>query len=111
MAQKVQIELIDDLDGSEAEATVYFGLDGKSYEIDLSHDNSKKLHEALDEWVAAARKSGAHRKTKAAPRTSSTITSAVRGWASANGYSINERGRIPQQILAAYQAANPTATG
>jgi hypothetical protein len=112
MAQKVQIELIDDLDGTEAEATVYFGLDGKSYEIDLSHDNSKKLHEALDEWIAAARKAGAHRKAaKGAPRTSSAVTSAVRSWASANGYSINERGRIPQQILAAYQAANPTATG
>jgi hypothetical protein len=110
MAQKVQIELIDDLDGTEAEATVYFGLDGKSYEIDLSHDNSKKLHEALDEWVAAARKAGAHRKAKAAPRTSSAVTSAVRSWASANGYSISERGRIPQQILAAYQAANSTAT-
>ena len=28
MAQKVQTLLIDDLDGSEAEGTVLFGLDG-----------------------------------------------------------------------------------
>ena len=36
MAQKVQTLFIDDIDGSAAEGTVRFGLDGKEYEIDLT---------------------------------------------------------------------------
>jgi len=36
VAQKIQTVFIDDLDGSEAEATVRFGLDGAEYEIDLT---------------------------------------------------------------------------
>ena len=35
MAQKIQTLFVDDLDGSEAEGTVRFGLDGTEYEIDL----------------------------------------------------------------------------
>jgi len=42
MAQKTLILLQDDLDGSEAAETVSFGLDGKSYEIDLSEKNAQK---------------------------------------------------------------------
>ena len=40
MAQKVQTFFVDDLDGSEAEGTVLFGLDGTRYEIDLSTEFS-----------------------------------------------------------------------
>jgi hypothetical protein len=105
MAQKIQVELVDDLDGTTADETVYFGLDGKSYEIDLSHDNSKLLREGLTEWVGAARKAGANRKPRSAPRKSAQVTSAVRDWASANGYKVAERGRIPAQVQAAYEAA------
>jgi hypothetical protein len=47
MAQKVQTFLIDDLDGSEAEGTVLFGLDGTQYEIDLSTGHAKELRAAL----------------------------------------------------------------
>ena len=36
MAQKVQILLLDDIDGTEASETVQFGLDGANYEIDLN---------------------------------------------------------------------------
>ncbi|GAA5153578.1 hypothetical protein GCM10023321_24040 [Pseudonocardia eucalypti] len=46
MAQQVLVSLIDDLDGQTANETVTFGLDGKSYEIDLSEANSSKLRES-----------------------------------------------------------------
>ena len=36
MAQKIQTFFFDDLDGSQAEGTILFGLDGTQYEIDLS---------------------------------------------------------------------------
>ena len=47
MAQKVNIILVDDLDGSEATETVSFGLDGASYEIDLNDGNAAALRRRL----------------------------------------------------------------
>jgi Lsr2 len=47
MAQKVQTLFVDDLDGSEAEGTVRFGLDGTDYEIDLNAKNARQLRDAL----------------------------------------------------------------
>ena len=56
MAQKVNIVLVDDLDGTEATETVSFGLDGTTYEIDLNDANAAALREALSGYVGHARK-------------------------------------------------------
>ena len=58
MAQKVQVTLVDDLDGSSADETLTFGLDGVAYEIDLSRSNAKKFRDSLNAYVGAARRSG-----------------------------------------------------
>ena len=58
MAQKVQVLLLDDLDGSEATETVTFGLDGVSYEIDLSSGNAGRIRKDLAQYVEHARKAG-----------------------------------------------------
>ena len=58
MAQKIQILFIDDLDGSEAEGTVRFGLDGTDYEIDLNAEHAQALRDALARYVHAARRAG-----------------------------------------------------
>ena len=58
MAQKVQVILVDDLDGGEAEESVSFSLDGVSYEIDLSSPNAEALREAIAPWVGHARRVG-----------------------------------------------------
>ncbi len=56
MAQKVQVILVDDVDGGEAAETVSFALDGVSYEIDVSQKNAKALRDALGAWVGHARR-------------------------------------------------------
>src|SRR2546430_17257681 len=56
MAQKVQTLFVDDLDGSEADGTVRFGLDGTDYEIDLNAKNTQQLRDALARYMAAARR-------------------------------------------------------
>lgn len=56
MAQKVEVLLVDDLDGSQAQQTVKFGLDGHTYEIDLSGDNEARLRQALEPYVAGGRR-------------------------------------------------------
>ncbi len=55
MAKTVIVKLTDDLDGSDAEETVTFAVDGRSYEIDLSSANAAALREALRPFVAKAR--------------------------------------------------------
>ena len=61
MAQKIQTLLIDDIDGSAAEGTVRFGLDGTEYEIDLNARHAKQLRDALARYLDAARRSGGQR--------------------------------------------------
>ncbi|WP_285731751.1 Lsr2 family protein [Nocardiopsis sp. ATB16-24] len=109
MAQKVQVFLIDDIDGGEAEETVTFGLDGTMYEIDLSAGNAAKLREALTPFVEAARKvpakasrGGGRRGSRNAP--SRERSAEIRAWAKAAGKPVNERGRIPAAIVAEYEA-------
>lgn len=110
MAQKVNIVLVDDLDGSEADETVTFGLDGTTYEIDLTDANAAALREALSGYVGHARKvtGGARRGRKASGSTSATGTNTkdVREWAKGQGMEVSERGRISADVQQAYDAAH-----
>ena len=58
MAKQVITLLTDDLDGSEADHTVEFGLDGVNYTIDLSEKNAGKLRKALERYIAAGTRVG-----------------------------------------------------
>jgi len=101
VARKTVIELIDDLDGSKADETVTFGIDGVTYEIDLSADHAEDLRSIFEAYVKAGRKVANRPRRKS--RTPKVDTRAVRKWAQAQGYEVSERGRIPQHILDAYQ--------
>lgn len=132
MAQKVVVELVDDLDGTTSDniSTVTFGLDGAGYEIDLTADNAERLHDALADFVAAARRTGGRRATsrrkrtkEATATTATTVTAlpsstsnreqtrAIRYWAQKNGYELGDRGRIPTNIVEAFDAAHATNGG
>jgi len=109
MAQKVNIILVDDIDGSEATQTVGFGLDGANYEIDLNDKNAQKLRDALAKYVGHARKTGraARRRrgaTAAASSTTGVSAKEIREWAREQGYEVPDRGRIPAGIREAYEA-------
>ena len=58
MAKQVITLLTDDLDGSKADRTVEFGIDGVNYTIDLSEKNAGKLRKALDGFIDAATRMG-----------------------------------------------------
>jgi hypothetical protein len=109
MAQKIQTLFIDDIDGGAAEGTVRFGLDGTDYEIDLSGEHNDELHKALERYIAHARKVGGapRRSAHNGGRRGSTgiDNTAVRTWAREQGIDIRERGRVPANIVAKYQAA------
>ena len=107
MAQRVNIVLVDDIDGSEAAETVSFGIDGASYEIDLNSKHAAGLRDALASYVGNARKVGG-RKPAGARRGSTTgvVAKDVRAWARENGYDLPDRGRIPADVQSAYAAAH-----
>jgi hypothetical protein len=106
MAQKVNIILEDDLDGGDASETVAFGLDGRSYEIDLNAKNAKALRDALAKYVAAGRRAGG-RGTAARRRTQvGTSAREIRDWARSNGHKVPDRGRIPSEVREAFEAAH-----
>ncbi len=104
MAQKVQVVLIDDIDGSDADETVSFSLDGANYEIDLTSRRAADLRAALEPWIAHARRANA-RPSRASRRSNSDVQ-AIRAWARSHGHAVNERGRISADLRAAYEAAN-----
>ena len=98
---------MDDLDGGSADETVRFGLDGVSYEIDLSSANAAELRSALERFVSAGRKTSAGRATRTKATAGRSQDSAqIRQWARDNGYTVNSRGRIQAEIQEAYQKAN-----
>ena len=109
MAQKIQTFLIDDLDASDAEGTVLFGLDGTQYEIDLSTGHAKELRAALARYIDVGRKvAGTARRPGQNGRktpASGISNTEVRTWAKAQGLEVKERGRVSADVLARYRAA------
>ncbi len=109
MAQKVQVLLVDDINGAEAAETVLFSLDGADYVIDLTVVNAKKLRDDLAPWVGHARRAGGRkgsRRSTASGGARRGDLGAVRQWARNNGYKVSDRGRISADVLAAYDKAN-----
>ena len=120
MASWTTVTLVDDLDGSQAEQSVSFGLEGIDYEIDLSGANAQALRELLARYTAAARRTGGRRassRPSAAPRPanrnagpgrSRTANAEIRAWAAQHGMVLAERGRIPGRVIEAFEAGDPT---
>ena len=110
MAQRTTVLLTDDLDGSEAVETVSFAVDGRQFEIDLNAEHAADIREMLQLYVEAARQVGGGRSGSPSrtPRTSAATTDgkAMRAWAKAKGYEVSPRGRIPREIVEAYEASH-----
>jgi nucleoid-associated protein Lsr2 len=105
--RKVRVVLQDDINGEEPAQTVYFSLDRKAYEIDLTEQNAAALRDALAPWIAAAR----HASTARIPEPRSKPSRAaetvdIRRWARENGLPVRERGRISADLHSRYVAAH-----
>jgi Lsr2 len=107
VTQKISVILVDDINGGEAEETVEFGLDGTSYEIDLSLRNSQELRNLLKPYIEKGRKvtSGARRPRRSRTASGDESNKKIRAWAKEQGLKVSERGRVPAEIVARYEAA------
>ena len=106
MAQKVTVELEDDLDGGPADETVRFGVDGSDYEIDLSAKNAAALRRKLAPFIEHSREAG-RRQARGGGRTASSRDrgGSIRAWAKGQGIAVSDRGRIPASVAEQYDAA------
>ena len=108
MARKVQTFLIDDLDGSEADSTVRFRLDGVDYEIDLNDAHAEALREVLAPYAEVARKAAGGNWWPPRPGRRAPVpgpsTGELRAWARAHGIEVKARGRVPAGVRAEFQA-------
>ena len=103
MALKITKVLVDDIDESAATGTVSFTFNGVNYEIDLNDAHQSELASALEPYIARARRVGGKRVVRKA--ASPIPTTAIRAWAAENGYKVADRGRIPAEVIEAYQKA------
>ena len=113
MAQQVIMTLVDDFDGSAADETVTFALDGRSYEIDLTAEHAKALRENLADYIDHGRRISqrAAKEPATAQRGGRTAvdreqTQAIREWARQNGHEVSDRGRVPKRVVDAFNAAH-----
>ena len=105
MSSKVMVILEDDLDGTKADQTVEFGLDGAAYTIDLNDANAKLLRGALEGYISKARKVSGKRSSSGKTTSPGIDNRAVRRWAETNGIELSKRGRIPQDVVSQFRAA------
>jgi hypothetical protein len=115
MAQKVVVQLVDDLDGTAIEdgagSTVTFAIDGTSYEIDLSDAHASEFRDVLSPYLKAGRRIAGSRRSSA-PRSSSSSSAAaseaaaMREWANAQGMKVSQRGRVGADVVDAYRASH-----
>jgi len=105
MAQRMNIILVDDLDGSDAGESVTFGIDGVNYEIDLSSAHAAELRKELATYIAAGRRVGGRRRT--GQKANGGVAAAdIRAWARDNGWDVPDRGRVAAEVREAYTAAH-----
>ena len=114
----------ENVEGAE---TVTFGFDGYDYSLDLCKEHAEDFHntvQGLISWSSDRSRSGSGRRPRragaaeessgangatTAPRSSADRErlKSIREWARANGHpDLGDRGRIPQAIVAAYDAAH-----
>jgi len=105
VAQRVTVELTDDLDGTEAAETIAFRVDGTGYEIDLSKKNAAKMRRDFGRYIEHARRATGGRRS-GRPRRDRHFSSSVREWAKQQGIQISERGRIPASVVSQYEQAH-----
>ena len=111
MARKIQYILVSDLSGEElgeSGQTIKFGFLGVDYELDVSQEEADEFAGVMDRYIKAARRTGGRRQAggRSNGGTDRAKLVKIREWARANDMKVSSRGRIAQDVIDAYEAAN-----
>lgn len=103
MATRTIVNLLDDLTGAPATATIHFAYEGTDYTIDLTDNNAARLRKIIAPYIENGQRV---RRPPAGPEDTVSGRARIRAWAEKNGWpSVPLRGRIPTEIIAAYRLA------
>ena len=120
VARITQVVVTCDLEDGEVTASdsISFTYNGKTYTLDLCQKHTEEVKNTLEAYAhaghSAARGPRGRRRATAGGRARSTRPAAaargesqaeIRQWARAQGYAVGDRGRIPGEVRAAYEAA------
>jgi len=107
VASRVITLITDDLDGTEAQETVTFALDGTEFEIDLSDAHANELRVALEPYMNAGRKTGSKKgRRRSSASADGDQIKAMRSWAKAHNLKVSDRGRVSAEVREAYDKAH-----
>lgn len=111
MARQTVVKFLDDVDGTELDeaVTVTFGVDGREYEFDTSPTDAEQFRAGLVKYLKASRRPETARVSKSSKRRPTAQSRAIRHWARGNGYEIGGRGRIPDEVMRAFEAVHKHA--
>jgi hypothetical protein len=111
MAKQIIETLIDDIDGSPANSSVTFEVDGLSYTIDLNDKHENELRAKLSPFLEVARRVRTPRGSRPLGRTvgDKERNTAIREWALSEGVELPSRGRIAGAVQDAYDAGDGPA--
>ncbi|APT85689.1 histone-like nucleoid-structuring protein Lsr2 [Corynebacterium aquilae] len=120
MAQKQVTQYFDDIDhtplSQDEVHVVRFGVDGTNYVLEVSEANAQAFHDAIARFVEHAQPdttrttTSTRSKRSGSGSTNSTGIPAkrIREWAQQNNIEVNDRGRLPQEVVDAYREAGGT---
>jgi hypothetical protein len=103
--QRVEVQLEDDLTGGPADETVEFGIDGKSYAVDLNARHAAEFRRQLARFVENARPVRSRARGTIRTAASRERSRQIRAWAEQQGLDVAEYGRLPGSIVHQYETA------
>ncbi len=108
--QRLEVQLEDDLTGGPADETVQFGVEGRTYELDLNAKHAADFRRRLAPFIEHARRVR-HRGGRGAIRTAESRERSrqIRAWAEQQGFDLAAHGRLPADVIAQYENAVGTS--
>lgn len=110
MAEVVEVSIVDDIDGGQADESIHWSIDGQALVIDLSKRNATAFRKAVQKYKDASRRDSAPRKRGGSRSpVAAGEYSAARAWGAENGITVPARGRLSSEFMEAYNAGNVAA--
>ncbi|HZZ47526.1 MAG TPA: Lsr2 family protein [Pseudonocardia sp.] len=116
MATRTQVIYEDDVTGEriadEDVQPILWSLDGRGYRSVLTPERVAKFREMLTEFadcaevVPMAQLASQRRRSSSSPARPTEQNRAIRDWARKQGLPVNDHGRLPAQLIDAFNAAH-----
>ncbi|WP_371830162.1 histone-like nucleoid-structuring protein Lsr2 [Rhodococcoides kroppenstedtii] len=95
--------VFDDFTGEPADRTVTVGFDGRWFELDLTEANAEYIESVLSGWAGRGRDATSGKPSTTRTAASRSRSANIRSWAREQGWDLATRGRLPAEVVVAYE--------